>query len=291
VTGRDRRIVRRGTWLAPGYRVLGHMSRGNRLDVYDGWSVERDSRCVLKTLRPDRADEPSARRALLLEGRLLRRLTHPHLVRAYDIASAPDGRPVLVLETLGGETLSHLLHRLRDAGQRIAPAEVAELGRQLCSVVGYLHRQGVLHRDIKPGNIVADGGRAKLIDLSLVRKPGRCRAGAGTFEYMAPEQARGGPVTAAADVWGIGAVLFAALADQPPFGYADWTDDVGGAIDDPGYPQLARRAPLLAQVHHVPQELALLVDSCLEPEPTARPAVAELTAGFSAWLAGIGTRA
>lgn len=277
-------IATPGTSLAPGYRVLGHLSRGNRLDVYDAWSIERDSRCVLKTLRPDRAGEAPARCALLLEGRLLRRLTHPHLVRAYDVVTASDGRPVVVLETLGGETVSHLLHRLRDAGQALDPTEVAELGRQLCSVVGYLHRHDVLHRDIKPGNIVADGGRVKLIDLSLVRRPGRCRAGAGTFEYMAPEQARGGAITTAADVWGIGAVLHAALSGRPPFGYATGTDHGDAETGDDAYPQLASRAPSLTQVRGVPRSMALLVDACLEPAAADRPSVDVVASGLSEWL-------
>ena len=88
-----------GTELAPGYRVIGHLNRGNRLDVYDAWSEERDSRCVLKTLRPDRAHERPARRALVQEGRLLRRFSHPNLARAVrpgsfrSAAFSPSGSP------------------------------------------------------------------------------------------------------------------------------------------------------------------------------------------------------
>lgn len=289
-----------GTVLAPGYRVIEHLSRGHRLDVYDAWSDERDSRCVLKTLRPDRAGEASARRSLELEGRLLRRLTHPHLVRAYATVRTPDGRPVVVLETLPGETLAHLLGRLIAAGSRLAPVDVALLGRQLCSVVGYLHRHGLLHRDIKPANIVANGGRATLIDLSLVRRPGRAPAGAGTFAYLAPEQARGGVLGPAVDAWGIGAVLFAALAGGPPFGEgaSSTTDEVAGrstgssrdpSSDEVGapehWPQLDGRAPSLVGRAHLPTGLATLVDACLEPEPDRRPAIPALAGSLTAWLA------
>ncbi len=282
-----------GTELAPGYRVLGLLGRGKRLDVHDGWSDERDSRCVLKTLRPDRASEPGARRALELEGRLLRRLAHPHLVRAYETVTATDGRPVVVLETLGGETVSHLLHRLRRAGTPLDPLDVAMLGRQLCSAAGYLHRHGLLHRDIKPANIVAEAGRAKLIDLSLVRRPGPARAGAGTFQYLAPEQARGGLQTTAVDVWGIGAVLFAALAAGPPFGYGEAStgedeDEPSGSTtgsgEGPEWPQLEGRAPRLVDMDDVPHPIASLVDQCLEPEPDDRPTIAELGAGLDTWL-------
>ena len=280
----DPRVETPWTELAPGYRVLGHLSRGNRLDIYDAWSDERDSRCVLKTLRPDRALEPRARRSLETEGRLLRRFAHPHLVRAYEVTHSRDGRPVVVLETLAGETLSHLVHRLGDAGHRLPIPEVAELGRQLCSVIGYLHRQDLLHLDVKPDNIVAENGRARLIDLSLARRPGWARGGAGTFEYMAPEQVRGGALTTAADVWGLGAVLFAAFVGWPPFGYAGGPDESDACGDDMGHPQVLGRAPSIARARRIPSELASLVDACLEPDPVDRPAVAELARGLGGWL-------
>jgi serine/threonine protein kinase len=285
-----------GTELAPGYRIIGHLNRGNRLDVYDAWSVERDSRCVLKTLRPDRAPEPAARRALLREGRLLRRFSHPHLVRAYELTAAiDDGRPVVVLETLGGETLSHLVHRLLEQGRRLPLAEVAVLGVQLASVLTYLHHHGWLHLDLKPSNIVASAGQARLIDLSIARRPGRARAGGGTFEYLSPEQARGGLLTAATDVWGLGAVLYAVLAGEPPYGYGndDAPDDDTAdheAYDDTAgddaavYPQLLG-APLPVRRHRrIPGELATLVDACLEREPTRRPTLPDVAAGLDAWL-------
>jgi serine/threonine protein kinase len=278
-----------GSALAPGYRVIAHLARGNRLDVYDAWSVERDSRCILKTLRPDRADEAPARRALLLEGRLLRRLTHPHLVRAYDGTVTADGRPVVVLETLAGETLSHLLHPTGRSRRRLAPADAAELGRQLCSVVGYLHRCGYLHRDLKPANIVVESGRITLLDLSLVRPPGRARAGAGTLDYMAPEQVRGGELTTAVDVWGIGAVLHTALAGRRPFDHLlgdEEGTDPDDATDDTAtvYPQVATRAPSLGRSRRVPRAIAELVDACLDPVPARRPSVEVLSSGLTAWL-------
>jgi serine/threonine protein kinase len=291
-----------GTELAPGYRIIGHLNRGNRLDVYDAWSVERDSRCVLKTLRPDRAPEPAARRALVREGRLLRRFSHPHLVRAYELTAAiDDGRPVVVLETLDGETLSHLVHRLLEQGRRLPLTEVAVLGVQLGSVLAYLHHHGWLHLDLKPSNIVASGGQARLIDLSIARRPGRARAGTGTFEYLSPEQARGGLLTAAADVWGLGAVLYAVLAGEPPYGYGDDaadddTHEGDDAYDDSDavYPQLLGEPLPVRRHRRIPGELATIVDACLEREPTRRPTLPDVAAGLDAWLVaqlGHGVRA
>jgi len=137
----------------------------------------------------------------------------------------------LVLETLGGETLSHLIRRHRD--RRLALPEVMALGTQLASVA-YLHGHGVLHLDVKPANVIAEQGRAKLLDLSLVRRPGRGVRGRGTRPYLSPEQARGGAFTAATDVWGLGSVIYRALAGDTPF----------PLVEGPGHPQLDGRAPV-----------------------------------------------
>jgi eukaryotic-like serine/threonine-protein kinase len=196
---------------APGYQTIELLRRGRDLDVYDAWSEERACRCVVKTVRPDRLGHDGPARRLLAEGRLLCRLTHPHIVRAYEVIEEPV--PMVVMETLSGETLSHMVE-VRDV--RLSPAEVAHLGLHLASAVRYLHRHGWLHLDLKPSNVIAECGRAKLIDLSVARPPGPAHPGIGTFYYMAPEQARGGELGAAADVWGLGAVLFEAATGEPP---------------------------------------------------------------------------
>lgn len=192
--------------LPAGYRELAHLARGDALDVFEVFSEERGCSCVLKTLRPDRHDHPRAGARLLAEGRLLGRLAHPHLVRAYETHEQPV--PAVVLETLDGETLEHLLSRRR---RPLSLAEVGALAEQLCSAVGYLHRHGVLHLDVKPANIVAEAGRVKLIDLSVARAPGVVPRGFGTPGYMAPEQVSGGAVSTATDVWGVATVIREAL--------------------------------------------------------------------------------
>src|SRR5918992_4301578 len=112
---------------------------------------------------------------------------------------------MVVLETLGGATLAALLQ-----DGPLDPADALQLGLQLSSAVRYLHGRGWLHLDLKPSNLIADGGRLKVIDLSIAQRPGRIRAGTGSPDFMAPEQGRGGRVGPPADVWGIGAVLRAA---------------------------------------------------------------------------------
>lgn len=250
-----------GAALAPGYEVVEHLARSNVLDVYHVWSAERNCHCVAKVLRPDHRRREDARRKLLSEGALLESCCHPGIVRGYETLHRPE--PVVVMETLGGETVSHLIER-RD----VKAPELAFLGLQVSSAIGYLHDRGTVHLDLKPSNVISDAGRAKVIDFSLARPPGRVEPGVGTWCYMAPEQARGGPVTTAADVWGIGMVLFSAAAGDTPFG--DGHEE---------YPQLRMHAPAIAtQRRRLPRPLGALIDACLDPEPGSRPTIPQLRA-------------
>jgi eukaryotic-like serine/threonine-protein kinase len=260
-----------GEVLVPGYVVVGHVNRAEALDVYEVWSEERACGCIAKVLRPDRAGEAAPRRRLLREGELLQALGHPHIVRGYETVRGP--RPVVVIEMLTGETLGHMIATAPRG--RLAAGDVRHLGLQLCSAIGYLHRHGVLHLDLKPSNIIATAGQARVIDLSLARPPGRVPRGIGTRQYLSPEQARGGVAGPAADVFGVGGVLFAATTGERPF----------GAREGDGYEQLERRAAPLGSLRRVPRALAALVDACLEPAPEARPSVAELSRGLDSLAA------
>ncbi|MER6128624.1 protein kinase [Streptomyces sp. NPDC001795] len=201
-----------GARPVPGHEILGHLARTGWLDVYDSWSEERACRCVIKMVRPDRHDETRLRDRLLREGRWLQAFTRAHLVRAYETFESPE--PLVVLATLTGETLSHLVHRLR---RRPAADDVALLGVQLCSAIHDLHGQGLLHLDLRSSNVVVDCGHAKVLDLSVARPPGVAPPGVGTFCHLAPEQARGGHLSAAADVWGIGITLYEVASGDVPF--------------------------------------------------------------------------
>lgn len=251
-----------GEVLLPGYEVIEHLHRSNSYDVYDVWSEERASRCIGKVIVLDR-DEPDVRRRLIEEGRLLGLLTHPHIVRLYEIHENP--RPALILETLTGDTLAYLIDESSDP---LPVGDVAHLGLHLCSAIHYLHRKGFLHLDLKPSNIVAENRLAKVLDLSIARPPGPGERGLGTSQYMAPEQARGEESTFATDVWGIGAVLFEALTGEIPF--------EGSQDEDYQYEQLERRAEPVNSLRRVPDALARAMDGCLEPDPGERPTVREL---------------
>lgn len=283
-----------GKVLAPGYGILAHLHQSNNFDVYDVWSEERACRCIAKLPRQDLLDSDKIRRSLLREGRLLKKLTHPHIVRVYEALKEPQ--PTLILETLTGQTLSHLIDT---SYRRLSIRDLAHLGLHLCSALHYLHGHGILHLDLKPSNIVSENQMAKILDLSIARRPGRTRRGAGTRQYMAPEQVRGGLVTPATDVWGVGATLYEAATDVTPFNAEYETEDPTGSEEPTdsessadfestsesgyetdnldSYEQVLRRAEPVRAHRRVPKAFGELVDRCLEPDPDKRPTLADLT--------------
>ena len=244
-----------GSELAPGYRVVELLSRGQALDVYEVYSERHWCHCVAKTPRPDRPEE-RVRERLLNEGRLLARIGHPHLVRGIETIEEP--RPVVVTETVLGDTLEELL----DGRPRRLPArDVVYLGLHLTSALHALHSAGIVHLDVRPANVISRGGAAVLIDLSIAREPGLVRAGYGTQGLMSPEQETGGWAGVAADVWGLGMTLYVAA--------------VGGV------PERDRRGggPLVAPVRHsrrLPADLGRLLDECLAAGPEDRPGLPEV---------------
>ena len=268
-----------GAVLAPGYKIVEHLHQSANFDVYDVFSEERRCRCIAKTPRRDLTDDPKVRCDLLREGLLLSGLAHPHIVRLYETLG--ESEPVLILEMLTGETLAYII----DTGERRMPLpDIVHLGLHLCSAIHYLHGRGILHLDLKPSNIVSERGIAKILDLSIARKPGPAKKGAGTRQYMAPEQVWGGMVTSATDVWGVGAVLFEAATDVAPFNDETLHTESGTETDfetatspEPEtYEQLHRRADPVRRHRRVPAAFAEVVDCCLNPEPAGRPTVEDL---------------
>lgn len=248
--------------LAPGYEVVEHLHRSNDYDVYDVHSDERACSCIAKVPRPDRLTDRKVRRSLVREGDLLSNLKHPHIARAYEVLEMP--RPAVILETMTGETLAHMID---ESPKKLAMKEVCFMGLHLCSAVHYLHGQGLLHLDLKPSNIISERGIAKVLDLSVARLPGTSSPGVGTSQYMSAEQAAGGHLGPAADVWGIGAVLFEAATGELPFNDHD---------EDGRYEQLERSADPVRRYRRVPAAFDALVSSCLSTDPARRPSIREV---------------
>ena len=249
-----------GAELLPGYTLVALLRRGRRLDTFDVYSIERDCRCILKTLRPERRHEHDANEALRQEGRLLRDLTHPHLLRCYEVLEEPH--TAIVLETLSGSMLSAVIE-----DRRLDVADAAQLGLQLVAVLGYLHRHGWLHLDVKPSNIAVAAGEATLIDLSLANPPGTGKPGAGTRGCLAPEQAAGEGLSALTDVFGLGVTLGECVTDRLPYnGEGTWDRRFYRRNVQPGW-RFKRR------LRRLPPRFAQLVLACIEPDPVDRPAL------------------
>ena len=266
-----------GDTVVAGYRVIDLLQRGQDFDTYNVWSEERFTNCVLKTVRP----ESSSRQRLFNEGRILISLNHPHLIRGYELLTFPN--PALITQTLGGDTLANLV----ETRGRLTAPDVAHIGSQLGSALRYLHSHGVLHLDVKPSNVVIGAGLATLIDLSLAQPPGRCAAGTGTADYLSPEQARGGAVDSAADVWGLGICLYVCATATNPFRPAA---DSNGALSldrcptcgiRRGYLQLTERPRPLGRLRRFPKSLSAAIDGCLAADPQDRPTLAEVHGAFT----------
>lgn len=171
-------------------------------------------------LSPRDADEARAR--ALREARIAARLQHPNAIVVYDVAEH-DGEPCIVMEYLPSRSLAAVL------GERVClpVPEVASIGRQIASALAAAHAAQIVHRDVKPGNIlIADDGTAKITDFGVSRAAGDVTVTqtgmmAGTPAYLAPEVARGQIPTQASDVFSLGATLYAALEGQGPFGDSD----------------------------------------------------------------------
>ncbi len=253
-----------GARLSAFLTVVDHVRRGGDLDVYEAYDERRFCPVYVKTPRPELAGNTKVLSRLSREWEVVSSLSHPHVVRAYDLVREPGRAPVLVLELVNGPTLKEVL----DDHGRLRLGSLAALGTHLASALRYVHSQGFLHLDLKPSNIISERGVAKLLDFSIARSPGRYSEGIGTATYRSPEQVLGAPLTEAADVWGLGVVLYEAATDTNPFD--DETEE--------DHPQVSRRAPAMRSVRRLPAAVGAMIDTCLDPDPTTRPPLHEISA-------------
>ena len=217
-----------------------------------------------------------SRQRILREGRIGARLQHPHVISMFDVV-VHDDRPWLVMEYLPSRSLAQLL---AEKGP-LPAAEVAEIGRQVADGLAAAHDAGVVHRDVKPGNVlIADDGRVKLTDFGVSRAVDDVqltRTGliAGTPAFLSPEVARGLDPTAASDVFALGATLYAAVEGTPPFG-----------LDDNAYALLHKVA---TESPRRPRETGPVIDvimHLLSREPDDRPTATQAREALAAAAAG-----
>jgi serine/threonine protein kinase len=255
---------------------------GFRYEAYLAWDDHLRSLVVLKVVRPGLIRDARTLRGLETEVRLLERLRHPVLLRSFG-ADLDGPRPHVVLEHLEGPRLSTLIRKYGPL-----PAEqLVPLALQLSAAIHYLTREGIVHLDVKPSNIIM-GGPPRLIDLSVALSLDECaalRKPVGTDAYMSPEQCDptgGTPVGPAADIWGVGATLFHAAARERPFPKGDPDSDV----PEQRWPQLVE-PPGAFDGRRVPRPVAEPIMDCLAYEPAERPAPAEVAERLELVLAAL----
>ncbi len=195
------------------YRLDERIATGGMGEVWAAYDLELERRVALKLLDPH-ADRARFER----EARAAAALSHPGICLLYDYGES-DGRPFIVLEHLAGGTLEDRLA----AGEPLPDEEAARIARELAAALAHAHEHGLVHRDVKPGNVLFDDeGRAKITDFGIARMvelSTLTEAGTllGTAAYISPEQARGEPATGASDVYSFGVVLYRMLTGRLPF--------------------------------------------------------------------------
>ncbi len=204
-----------GSTLA-GYRIESLIARGGMGVVYRATQIALDRPVALKVISRELAEREGFRERFLRESRLAAKLDHPNVVPIYD-AREEDGELLVAMRLVEGGDLRKLI----DREGPLAPRRTIGLLGQIAEALDAAHGAGIVHRDVKPHNILVEGDRAYLSDFGLAKAYDATGASSasvvGTVEYMAPEQWRGGPVGPAADVYALGCVLYEALTGIAPF--------------------------------------------------------------------------
>lgn len=247
------------------YRIVRRLGSGGMADVYAAEHEQLGRPLAVKVMHAHLARDAEMRVRFRREAEAASRLVHPLIATPLDYGEV--GEVVyLVLPYLGGGCLADDLTRKRV----IEASRLARISAQVANALDYAHRQGVVHRDVKPDNVLFDGdGNAILTDFGIATAQfhGRLTAGGramGTPHYMAPEQAMGKPLDGRADLYAVGVMLYECLAGFPPFDGLD-----GYSV---GYKHVHEAPVPIADVEsRVPPTLARIVMRCLEKEPDARP--------------------
>lgn len=273
----EQQRVRRGVGpdylLAGRYRLSGKLGGGGMGAVWLATDTLLDRQVAVKQvtsttqLTPRQAEE--VRNRAMREGRIAARLSSPHAIAMHDVALV-DGEPWLVMEYLSSRSLAQAL----GSTDSLPPFEVAQIGAQIADALTEAHDAGIVHRDIKPGNIlIADRGKdlgiVKISDFGISRAKGDVEESddsviTGTPAYFAPEVARGQDPTAASDVFSLGATLYTAIEGKPPFD-----------IDHDSIALLHRVAKGQIIAPTRTEDLTGPLLHMLEPDPARRPTMAE----------------
>jgi serine/threonine-protein kinase len=267
-----------------GCRIEGVLGRGGMGVIYRGTELRLGRSVALKLIATEQASDPEVRERFEREARMTASIEHPNVVPVYG-AGEEDGHLYLIMRYVPGTDLHHVLR----AEGRLAPARAASIVAQVADALDAAHAAGLVHRDVKPANVLIGGEHAYLSDFGITRVQASdtriTDSGnwVGTVDFMAPEHLRGEPTDARADVYALGCVLYTALTGTPPFRRATVPATITAHLHEPS-PRPSMEAP------GVPEAFDSVIARALAKEPADRyPSAGDL--GRAARAAAAGERA
>lgn len=274
--------------LAARYRVGGLLGRGGMAEVYDGYDERLHRAVAVKVLRPEVAADPEVRNRFEIEARSAAGLSHPNVVAVFDTGE-DEGTPFIVMERLPGETLADRVLASQIDQSQIDQSWLRKVAADVLGALGAAHAAGLVHRDVKPGNILlADDGCAKVADFGIAKslEVSSDLTGTGllfgTPAYLAPERLQGHPATERSDLYALGVVLYEALAGAKPFD-GPTPVAVADAVLHAG------PVPLMQVRPDVDPGFAAAVERSMSRDPAARPGSArEMAKALEAGVAAVG---
>jgi|tagenome__1003787_1003787.scaffolds.fasta_scaffold20989525_4 tetratricopeptide (TPR) repeat protein len=271
-------LLEAGDVLGDRYEILQLLGEGGMGAVYKAQDRELDRPVALKLIRPELASSPAMLARFKQELLLSRQVTHKNVVRIYDLGDA-DGVKFITMEFVEGKDLRTLIHEK----QKFSPEEAIEIMHQVCEALDAAHSARVIHRDLKPQNVMQEqSGRILVMDFGLARTiegDGMTQTGAlvGTMDYMSPEQALGKELDQRSDIFTAGLILYELLTGKMPFKAESVLASLIKRTQE-------RAIPVSDHDHTIPGALSGIVTKCLERDPTLRYRNAqELLRDMEAW--------